>query len=54
MLSSEPALALDVAMDHIESADAIVIPPRSSLEQKWDFLKPHIERLYVHQGHKLG
>ncbi len=29
------------------------MPPGLSFEEKWEFLKPHIERLYIRQDHKL-
>ncbi|KAF7510663.1 hypothetical protein GJ744_006275 [Endocarpon pusillum] len=30
------------------------MPPGLSFERKWEFLKPHIERLYVHDKYKLA
>ena len=41
-------------MDHLEATNLMEMPPNLSLEQKWEFLKPHIERLYVHEKCKLG
>ncbi len=41
-------------MDHLEPLEAPTMPPGLSFERKWEFLKPHIERLYVHEKYKLG
>lgn len=40
-------------MDHLGPADTIEMPSGLSFEQKWEFLKPHIERLYVKEKQKL-
>jgi Clr5 domain len=40
-------------MDNLGPTDPIQLPPDLSFGQKWEFLKPHIEQLYVHQNHKL-
>lgn len=40
-------------MDHIVPTAAIEVPPGLSFEQKWEFLKPHIQRFYIDQKLKL-
>jgi Clr5 domain len=40
-------------MDHLGPTTAIEIPPGLSFEQKWEFLRPHIECLYIDQKYKL-
>jgi hypothetical protein len=46
-------LSWDIAMDNLGPTDPIELPPDLSFGEKWEFLKPHIEQLYVHQNHKL-
>jgi Clr5 domain len=41
-------------MDHHGRTEGIEMPPGLSFDQKWAFLKSHIERLYVHEKYKLG
>ena len=41
-------------MDHPGAIDAIELPSGLSFEEKWEFLKPHIEQLYLHQKCKLA
>jgi hypothetical protein len=41
-------------MDHFVPTAATEVPPGLPFEQKWEFLKPHIERLYIDQKHKLA
>jgi Clr5 domain len=46
-------LSWDIAMDNPATTDPIEMPPDLCFGEKWEFLKPHIEQLYVHQNHKL-
>ena len=41
-------------MDHLEPVGATAMPPGLSFERKWEFLKPLIERLYVHEKKNLA
>lgn len=41
-------------MEHLGTFEATAMPPGLSFERKWDFLKPHIERLYVTEKFKLA
>jgi Clr5 domain len=51
---SELIWSRDIAMDPLGTSNASKMPAGLSFEQKWDFLKPHIERLYIHEKRKLA
>lgn len=41
-------------MDHLGAFEAATMPPGLTFERKWEFLKPYIERLYIHDKYKLA
>lgn len=40
-------------MDIPGPTNVVEMPPGLPFEQKWEFLRPHIEQLYIHENCKL-